>query len=248
MPALSFFIDDQDLALLLARLNADPEIAFIVPDVLPETESKVLHRASTRSRLPLIHRFRDGIRNDLKIQQAKDSPWKAVRTVDALTDGLNNLWHVPAGSLPLIEVDPGPQPLGVQFPPIPDPWAGWIGPRCFGSGCHAWIRLELWTRYQPYTEQERASLYEQNFFWLKGHEMLVVSNLQWTGSYFRPAPPQTQRWWNRMKGWIERNAFRLHSNPGFWAFPSALQKLKNGMQYYSRDWDLDDGIRRAESR
>ena len=51
-----------------------------------------------------------------------------------------------------------------------------------------------------------------------------------------------------MKGWIERNAFRLHCNPGFWAFPSALQKLKNGMQYYSRDWDLDDGIRRAGSR
>ena len=134
----------------------------------------------------------------------------------------------------------------VQFPPIPDPWAGWIGTQGFGSGCHAWIRLELWTRHQPYTKQERASLHEQSFFWQKDQDMLVVSDLQWTGSYFRPAPPQPQRWWNRMKGWLDRNALRLHSNPGFWAFPSALQKLKNGMLYYSRNWDLDDAIRSAE--
>jgi len=78
--------------------------------------------------------------------------------------------------------------------------------------------------------------------------MLVVSDLQWTGGHFRPAPLQTQRWWNRMKGWLERTAVRLHKNPSFLAFPSALQKLKNGMQYYSRDWNLDDGIHRAESR
>jgi hypothetical protein len=91
-------------------------------------------------------------------------------------------------------------------------------------------------------------MHEQNFFRLKDQDMLVVSDLQWTGSYFRPAPPQTQRWWNRIKRWLDRNAVRLHSNPGFWAFPSALQKLKNGMRYYSRDWDLDDAIRHAESR
>ena len=230
MPALSFFIDDEDLALLLARLNADPEIAFIVPEVLPGTESAVIRRASTWSRLPLINPFRDGIRNELKTQQAKDTQWKAVRTVDALRDGLNSLWHVPAGSLPLIKVDLGPQPLVVQFPSIPDPWAGWSGPPSFGPGCHAWIRLELWTRHRPYTERERASLYEKNFFWLKDHDMLVVSDLQWTGGHFRPAPLQTQRWWNRMKGWLERTAVRLHRNPSFLAFPSALQKLKNGMQ------------------
>src|SRR5215469_11209539 len=30
--ALSFFADEQDARILLGRLNADPEIAFIVPD------------------------------------------------------------------------------------------------------------------------------------------------------------------------------------------------------------------------
>jgi hypothetical protein len=49
-----------------------------------------------------------------------------------------------------------------------------------------------------------------------------------------------------MKGWLERNAVRLRSNPGYWAFPSALQKLKNGMRYYSHGWELDDAICRAE--
>jgi hypothetical protein len=32
MPSLSFFIDEHDVGLLVERLNADPEIAFIVPD------------------------------------------------------------------------------------------------------------------------------------------------------------------------------------------------------------------------
>lgn len=247
MPALSFFIDDQDLGLLLTQLNTDPEIAFIVPDVLPGSESAVRRGASSSSRLAFqIHHVRGGIPNELKIQHPKDSRWKAVRTVDALADGLHSLWHVPAGPLPLIKTDPGPLPLVVQYPPIPDPWAGWIGPPGFGPACHAWVRLELWTRHRPYTEQERASLHEHICFWLNDHEMLVVSDLQWTGSHFRPTPPQTQRWWNRMKRWLERNAVRLHSNPGFWAFPSALQKLKNGMRYYSRNWDLDDPIRRAQ--
>jgi len=37
------------------------------------------------------------------------------------------------------------------------------------------------------------------------------------------------------------------SNAGFWAFPSALQKLKGGMGYYSRNFNLDDAIRNAET-
>lgn len=35
MSAISFFIDDQDLAFLMPKLNAGLEITFIVPDVLP---------------------------------------------------------------------------------------------------------------------------------------------------------------------------------------------------------------------
>jgi hypothetical protein len=49
-----------------------------------------------------------------------------------------------------------------------------------------------------------------------------------------------------MKGWLDRNAIRLRRNPSFWAFPSALQKLKGGMRYYSRHYDLNENIRLAE--
>jgi hypothetical protein len=81
---------------------------------------------------------------------------------------------------------------------------------------------------------------------MEDHDLLAVSGFQWTGGHFSPAPKQTLRWWSRMKGWVERTAVRLHTNPAFWAFPSALRKLKDGMEYYSRNYNLDEGIRVAE--
>lgn len=250
MPSLSFFIDDRDLRLLLDRLNSDPEIAFVVPD--RPMDAAVAKQGQPCSSLPPTFRINmvQGMEPKLQFEQAQLQQWKAVRTVDSMADGHHSLWHVPAGPLPLIKRDAGPMPLigpeGPAYPPIPDPWAGWTGPPGFGPGCHPWIRLELWTRHHPYTQQERAVLRELNAFWLNQDDLLVVSDFEWTGSHFRPAPPQTQRWWNRMKRWVDRTAIRLRPNPGFWAFPSALQKLKEGMRYYSRGFDLDDSIRDAQ--
>lgn len=247
MPSLSFFIDGQDAGLLLARLNADPEIAFIVPDDL-------LNNGNVQQRWGPAFVITDGA---LKEEVEHPRRWKAARTVDSLADGLQSLWHVPAGPLPLIEIKRDPMPMvpligpnsPSLYPPIADPWSGWTGTNLFGPGCHPWIRLELRTRHLPYTEQERATLQELNAFWLSQEDMLVVSDFQWTGSHFRPAPAQTQRWWNRMKGWIDRNAVRLPTHAGFsfWVFPSALKKLKSGMRYYSRGFDLDDAIRHTEN-
>jgi len=50
-----------------------------------------------------------------------------------------------------------------------------------------------------------------------------------------------------MRVWMDRNAVKLRAGVNFWAFPSALEKLKSGMQYYSRNFDLDDAIRHAEN-
>jgi hypothetical protein len=250
MPSLSFFVDEHDVHLLLDRLNADPEIAFIVPDDLPGPESRKAGDPSI-SWTPAfqVHRAGDG-KLELKQEHRDPLRWKAVRAVNALKDGEHSLWHVPAGPLPLIEMDTGPRrligPEGPGYPPIPDPWAGWVGPAGFGPGCHPWIRLEIWTRHRPYTQQERTTLHRLNAFWTNEDDMLVVSGFQWTGSHFRPAPPQTLRWWNRMRNWVDRTAVKLRADPGFWAFPSALQKLKGGMRYYSRNFDLDDAIRNAE--
>jgi len=217
VPSLSFFIDKQDLDLLVRRLNADPEIAFIVLDKSRESD----HRSSRW--------------------------WKAVRTVVVISDGSHSLWHVPAGPLLQVSIPTGIVPvIGLRPPPIPDPWEGWFGPAGFGSGCHPWIRLELWTRHCSYTHEERDSGQPLASFWLDDRDMLVVSDFQWTGNHFGPAPPQTQRWWKRMRGWIDRTAVRLEGTSGFWAFPSALQKLKNGMRYYARGFDLDQAIRTAK--
>lgn len=243
MPALSFFIDERDIALLLDRLNADSEIAFIVA-----ANGKAHQPGSSNFTLQIAGGELIGIGEQPR-------RWKAVRTVDALADGLHSLWHVPAGPLPLIEVKKDAAPIRLigpqdppRDPPISDPWSGWTGTDRFGPGCLPWIRLEVWTRHRPYTQQERSTLKQLNAFWVNQQDMLVVSDFQWTGSHFRPAPPQTQRWWNRMKGWVARNAIRLPTHAGFnyWAFPSALEKLKSGMQYYSRNFDLDEAIRLAE--
>jgi hypothetical protein len=243
MPSLAFFIDEQDVNLLLDRLNRDTEIAFIVPDGLPDNRN-----TKQQSDLALI--FEDG---ELRGSRVHPRRWKAVRTLASLTDGLQSLWHVPAGPLPLIEIKSDSAPMGSlmgpnsppPYPPIADPWSGWTGINTFGSGCHPWIRLELWTRHRPYTEQERATLRELNSFWLAQEDTLLVSVFQWTGSYFRPAPGQTQRWWNRVKAWMDRSAVRLRVKPSYYAFPSALQKLKSGMRYYSHGFDLDEAIRRT---
>lgn len=245
MPSLSFFIDERDIDLLVDRLNADPEIAFIVPEGPPENKN-----AEPRRGLTLI--VEDG---ELKTDVEPPRRWKAVRTVGALPDGRNSLWHIPAGPLPLIEVKKDPMALmpligpksPPHYPPIPDPWSGWIGTDQFGPGCLPWIRLEVWTRHRPYTGEERATLHQLISFWADENDKLVVSGFQWTGSHFRPAPPKTQRWWNRMRGWMDRNAVKLRAGVNFWAFPSALEKLKSGMQYYSRNFDLDDAIRHAEN-
>jgi hypothetical protein len=243
MPEISFFIDENDVRLLVERLNSEPEIAFIVPDGLPQ-KSQAQESHSTG-----FHFQAESLAPIGRVECSR--PWKAVRRVDTLADGRHGLWHIPAGPLPQIEVNgpAGSMPLLdpdlLRYPPIADPWAGWIGTDQFGPGCLPWIRLELWTRHQPYTERERVTAHELISFWLETEDVLVVSGLQWTGSYFRPAPAQTQRWWNRMRRWVDQNAVRLRSKPSFWAFPSALQKLKGGMRYYSRNFDLDCGIQDA---
>jgi hypothetical protein len=99
MPSLSFFVDEHDLCLLLDRLNADPEIAFIVPDDPLGPESKKPDQTPRHSPVFHVHRVRDG---DLEVEMGR-SPrqrWKAVRVVDTLNDGEHSLWHVPAGRCP----------------------------------------------------------------------------------------------------------------------------------------------------
>jgi hypothetical protein len=106
----------------------------------------------------------------------------------------------------------------------------------------ATIRLRLVTRYAAYTPQERTTLRALVSYWLKG-DLVVASGFQWTGGSL-----QTARWVASLEDWFSRNAVRLHDDGGsevFWAFPSALQRLKSGQRYDSRNFDLDQSIRDA---
>jgi hypothetical protein len=169
--------------------------------------------------------------------------WRAARPVDGLKDGEHTLWHISAGPLARF--------VGRDWHLIADPFVGWTTERpvCTpGLTPAATIRLQLVTRYAGYTAQEHATVRPLIGYWLKG-DLLVASDFQWSAASFEVGGSlQTARWVAGLQDWFSRNAVALqtrHSTEVFWAFPSALARLKSGMPYYSRGFELDEAIRRA---
>jgi predicted Rdx family selenoprotein len=232
--SLSFFADEQDAPILLGRLNADPEIAFIVPDGarMPSPLPHVEDRPAEGFIVQVATCDRDGFWQR----------WRTVRPVVGRNDGKYILWHISAG--PLIR-DDGP---GREFQPIRDPWAGWAserplcGPNILGA---ATIRLKLVTRHAAYSPDEQATIRPLISYWIN-RDLLVASDFQWTGASLQPdGSQQTARWAAGLKDWFSRNAVGLrarNSTEVFWAFPSALQRLKAGLRYDARGFDLDESI------
>ncbi|HEX3450068.1 MAG TPA: hypothetical protein VHS97_17575 [Isosphaeraceae bacterium] len=233
--SLSFFADEQDAPVLLGRLNADPEIAFIVPDgprMPPSPSPPVEDRPAKGFIVQLASCDGDGYWQR----------WRTVRPLESRNDGEYILWHISAG--PLVR-DDGP---GREFQPIPDPWAGWTserplcGPNILGT---ATIRLKLVTRHAAYTPEEQATIRPLVSYWIN-RDLLVASDFQWTGASLQPdGSQQTARWAVGLKDWFSRNALGLRARDSievFWAFPSALQRLKAGMGYDARGFDLDESI------
>jgi hypothetical protein len=121
--ALSFFADAQDARILLDRLNADPEIAFIVSDGP--------RMPSPDERMPASPPRGDRPATGMVVAIATCGwgwdgywqRWRAVRPVDGLRDGEHLLWHIAAGALMVSDQAPGRG--GWQ----PDPWVGWTSAR-----------------------------------------------------------------------------------------------------------------------
>jgi hypothetical protein len=239
--SLSFFADEQDAPILLGRLNADPEIAFIVPDgprvPPPPAPPPMGDRPSTKG---FVVQVAPSCGSGGYWQR-----WRAARPVEGRDYGEYILWHISAG--PLVG-DDGP---GRELRPIPNPWGGWTSerPLC-GPNIRetATIRLKLVTRYAAYTPEELTNLRSLNAYWIKG-DLLVASDFQWDGASLQPGGSlQTARWTAGLKDWFSRNAVGLQAvglTEVFWAFPSALQRLKSGMPYVSRGYPLDESIRHA---
>ena len=242
--SLSFFADEQDAPTLLGRLNADPEIAFIVPDgprmpppdaPLPPPSSPTGDRRESRLVVALAT---CPWGSDGYWQQ-----WRAVRPMDGLKDGEYTLWHISAGPLA--------RSVGREWHLIADPLVGWTTERPLCTPAlmpAATIRLQLVTRHAAYTAQERATVRPLNGYWLNG-DLLVASDFQWSAASLEVGGSlQTARWVAGLEDWFSRNTVALqarHSTEVFWAFPSALKRLKSGTPYYSRGFELDESIRRA---
>jgi len=177
-----------------------------------------------------------------------DSPqprWKAVQTINAFKNGHYTLWHVPTGELSFFPESSGSR----QF--ISNPWQGWTEPplQALYANSTAQIHLDLWLRHQPYSRSEKKTLPLLHSWWLQGQDVLVASDFEWIGDRYSQAPQLTWRWWRRLKGLIDRKATRLKPSGEQWsfrAFPSALGKLKGGMAYEAKGWDLDEAIRTAD--
>jgi hypothetical protein len=250
MPSLSFFADERDAIPLLKWLNDDPEIAFIVPD--GPADPREAYVSGVRRQLGATTEAAALYPSFLLSDTFSQQRWKAVRTVARLRDGKHCLWHVPSGPLPL--------PLDCRMgQAVADAWSGWVESRPasdptmphFVPGHPAEIYLELWTRHRSYSAAERASLPMLVSYWTGEQDILVLSTFGWVGDYCGPAPQTAWNWWQGLEAWMTVHATGIGGFPNpdedggpeagvsFWAFPSALEKLKSGIAYEARGWDLD---------
>ena len=239
---LPFFVDEQDVRILLDRLNSDPDVAFIIPNGPLESDEdyarairKLLEQSGRTDATSIVTMGR--------VDTGHRQQWRAVKTVDALADGDHALWYRPAGPLPLLKADGG------RYQPIPDPVAGWTEEvpsgqafmPYFGPSSATDIRLKLWTRHRPYTPEERKTVREQISYWMGDHDYLVASDFQHIAV--------SDAWLVRLEQWMSTVAARLGGpapEDTWWAFPSALRRLKAGTRYYANGFNLDRSIREAQ--
>jgi hypothetical protein len=239
---LPFFVDEQDVRILLERLNSDPDVAFIIPNGPLESDEdrarairKLLEQSGRGDATSIVTAGR--------LDTGHRQQWRAVKTVDALADGHHALWYRPGGPLPLLKVD------RASDQPISDPFAGWTEEvpsgqafrPYFGPSSPADIRLTLWTRHRPYTPEERKTVREQISYWMGDRDYLVASDFQHIAV--------SDAWLVRLEHWMSTVAVRLGGpdpQSTWWAFPSALRKLKAGTQYYANGFNLDRSIREAQ--
>ena len=248
MPALSFFADERDAPVLIDWLNRDPEIAFVVPD--GSADPLEAYVAGVRNLLGAATEAAFLYPSFTLTDAGRRQRWKVVSTVERLRDGKHALWHRPSGPLPL-------QAKHDSNGAVPDSWQGWTeqgwsDPTMpyFGLGHPAEIYLELWTRHRPYSKEERASLPVLFSYWNGERELLVVSTFGWNGTRYNPASRAARNWWPRLEAWIAEHTApvgdlldvdggRWERRWSCWAFPSALEKLRNGIAYDARGWDRE---------
>ena len=157
--------------------------------------------------------------------------WNATRTHPEPLLAAHELWHVPSGPLPLLAPRSGPgyaksDPRSPQYEGgwIDDPWSGWAEQRrgatlstpYFGPGWPGAYGLHL------------------NLHRVENEGEIGMSSFGWIGKRYEPPDPATERHWRRLGVWVRRNGekvargHRRGGSPEIFAFPSALEAIRNG--------------------
>ena len=150
------------------------------------------------------------------------SRWRAVRELPAFNTTRVCLWHVPSGSLPLLQAN---QETGA----IQNPWEGWQELRAgadttqpyFGAGHPGviWLNIRSQSKRIP-----------------KG---IGLSSFEWIGNHYKcignPAQISTERFWPVLRRWVQKNSKKIPRTgpldgprPQIFAFNSALSAFEGG--------------------
>lgn len=185
------YLTQQDVELLNNWLNQEVELAFLVSNGNRKWIAKKEHDISA----------------DLATQKS------------GLSYVEYNLWHVPSGPLPLLDL------ASAASAQIADPWAGWTEVRAgansaipyFGAGHHGVIHIEI-----KITDEGE----------------IPISNLGWIGNHYKilgsGADKTTEKIWNKLKRMAKKEATqipRCNDSKGkkeIYAFPTAYQEIEDG--------------------
>jgi hypothetical protein len=83
---LPFFVDAEDIRILLDHLNSDPDVAFIIPNGPLESDED--RARAIRKLLEQSGRGATSIVTAGRLDTGHRQQWRSVKTVDALADGL----------------------------------------------------------------------------------------------------------------------------------------------------------------
>ncbi len=186
MPWIPFYADESDFRPIIDRLNADADLAIILP--------------------------------------AGRGRWSARAQVAELPDGKYLLWHIPAGSLPLLSNTSAKDDAS-----IPDPFAGWTEQR---RGTDA--SVPYFGNVPNVLELRKAT---------RGWEFpdsIGLSSLAWIGNHFKSiglgAARATELWWRGTQRWVKQTSIRKiprwnaasTPEPEIWVFPGAYRTIQAG--------------------
>jgi hypothetical protein len=182
------YLYEDDFDVVLARLDQDDEIAWLVENGPGEWIARTSHPPISWQRTYL-------------------------------------LWHVPSGPLPL---DMGRGEYGA----IEDPWSGWRQVR------------QVPNREVPWLGPSPLGVFDLKFcdtLDRKAVPEIGMSTFGWIGNHYRPigkpAPRETERAWNRLRGWVRANAKRFPredqgedwlGRPEVYAFAAAQKAIDAG--------------------